>query len=181
MKYSKKILFLAFALSAALITPACKAKKALVQPPAAPAPEPVKTTPPPVSAPTPAATPAPQRAAAMAPTPKPDYNFSNIQFEFNSAVLKTSAYPILDKAVMEMKKDATVKFNLNGYASAEGTAEHNMTLSAERANAVKTYLMNAGINSYNLTANGYGQTNPISQNTDEAGRAINRRVEIKKM
>jgi len=117
----------------------------------------------------------------MTPTPKPNYSFSNIQFEFNSAVLKTSAYQILDKAVMEMKKDPTVKFNLNGYASAEGTADHNMSLSVERANAVKTYLINAGISGDNLTANGFGQSNPISQNTDEAGRAINRRVEMKKM
>ncbi len=172
---------MALAATVALGIPACKAKKPLVQPPA-PAAEPVKTAPP-ADAPKPAAVeaPAPAKPAAMAPAPKPNYNFSNIQFEFNSAVLKTSAYLILDKAVLEMKKDPTVKFNLSGYASAEGTAEHNMALSVERANAVKTYLINAGISAENLTTKGFGDANPVSENTDEPGRALNRRVEIKKM
>lgn len=161
------------------VAPACKSKKPLVQKPAATE-EPAKPATPPAEEKKPEPvkdTPAPEPA----PAPKPDYNFSNIQFEFNSAVLKTSAYTILDKASRELKKDASVKISLSGYASAEGTAEHNMALSAERANAVKTYLINSGVNGNMLNAQGYGEANPVSKNTDEAGRALNRRVEIKKI
>jgi len=152
----------------------CKSKK-LVQKPVpveneqtyAPKPQPA-----PAPAPAPKETPPP-------PAPKPNYNFSNIQFEFNSAVLKTASYQSLDQAAAEMKKDKTVKFILNGNASAEGTPEHNMELSIERANSVKLYLVNSGINGDNLTVKGLGETNPIADNTTEEGRVQNRRVEIK--
>jgi OOP family OmpA-OmpF porin len=159
---------------AVAILPACKSKK-LVQKPAPVA----ETTPAPAPEPTPAPAPTPEPAPAPV-VEKPDYNFKNIQFEFNSGILKTEAYPILDKAAAEMKKDPSVKFALNGNSSAEGTDEHNMTLSVERANAVKTYLVNSGVNIDALTAKGFGETKPIADNKTEEGRALNRRVEIKK-
>jgi len=120
---------------------------------------------------------APPTAAVPAETP--DYNFSNIQFEFNSGILKTDSYPVLDKAAAQMKINPSAKFILNGFASAEGTAEHNMELSIDRANAVKVYLVNSGVIADNLTANGYGESNPVADNTTDAGRILNRRVEIK--
>ena len=160
-------------ISCALIAlSSCKAKK-LAQKPAPPAPvtqpaAPVQQTKP-VTAPTPPPPP---------PAPKPDYNFSNIQFEFNSSVLKTASYPVLDKAALNMKLDPSVKFNVNGYASIEGTAEHNMILSEDRANSVKVYLINSGVSSTQLTATGYGTSNPVGDNSTEDGRVLNRRVEI---
>ncbi|GAB3917430.1 hypothetical protein GCM10028826_35290 [Mucilaginibacter boryungensis] len=174
----KNITIISAVLLAVTVAPACKSKKPLVQKPA-PAEEPVKPQVVPDSKKT---EPVQQQAAEMAPppAPKPDYNFKNIQFEFNSAVLKTSAYPILDKAAAELKKDPSVKFMLNGYASNEGTDEHNLALSQERANSVKTYLVNSGVSGDILIAKGYGEANPISKNIDEASRALNRRVEIKK-
>jgi OOP family OmpA-OmpF porin len=175
----KNISILSLLLLAVLLAPACKSKKPLVQKPA-PVEEPAK----PVAQPVEEKKPEPvQQQAAPAPTPAPapDYNFSNIQFEFNSAVLKTNAYAILDKASRELKKDPSAKFALNGYASAEGTDEHNLALSQERANSVKTYLVNSGVSGDILTTKGYGEQNPISKNTDEASRALNRRVEIKKL
>ena len=133
------------------------------------------TTPPPAAPPK-------QTPPPPAPVPeKPDYNFNNIQFEFNSGILKTDAYPTLDKAAAEMKKDPSVRFVLNGNSSAEGTDEHNMALSVERANAVKTYLVNTGVNGANLDIKGYGESKPITSNETEEGRALNRRVEIKKL
>lgn len=179
MKFKSSIYLLAIALTAVLVMPACKAKKPLVQPPApAAAPEPAPVQPAPVEQKK--VEPEANAGAPLSPIVKPDYNFKNIQFEFNSAVLKTSAYLILDKAVIEMKKDPSVKFALYGYASAEGTPEHNLSLSAERANAVKTYLANGGINADNLSSTGLGEANPVAPNSDEASRALNRRVEIKK-
>lgn len=173
MKLLRSSLFVAAILGGFILFPACKAKKAVVAAPVAPAPAPAPA--PVVEAPktTPVEPPAP------APAP-PDYNFSNIQFEFNSGILRTDAYPILDKAVAEMKKDLSVKFVLNGNASAEGTDAHNLELSKERATAVKLYLTNSGINGDNLTVKGWGESKPIADNSTEAGRVLNRRVEIKK-
>ena len=119
-----------------------------------------------------------QEEEKPAPVQKPDYNFSNVQFEFNSDVLKTSSFQILDKAAREIKKDPSVKFSLNGHSSAEGTVEHNMSLSVDRANAVKSYLVNAGIDGSQFTVTGFGATKPLTSNNTEAGRALNRRVEL---
>ncbi len=110
---------------------------------------------------------------------KPDYNFKNIQFEFNSAILKTDAYEVLDHIASEMKMDKSVQFNLNGNSSQEGTPEYNMNLSVERANAVKTYLVNSGVDGSRMTVKGYGETRPIASNDTEEGKALNRRVEVK--
>jgi len=110
---------------------------------------------------------------------KPNYNFKNILFEFDSGVLKTESYSVLDQIVREMKKDVAAKFLINGHASIEGSPEHNMALSVDRANSVKLYLVNAGISSDNLTAEGYGATKPVASNDTEDGRSLNRRVEIK--
>jgi len=174
MKISKTPLFVLIIAAAAIAFPACKAKK-LAEKPA-----PVETEK--MYAPTPKPTPPPPPAPAQTPPPppaKPNYNFSNIQFEFNSAVLKTGSYQALDQAVVEMKKDLSAKFVLNGNASAEGTDQRNMELSIERANSVKTYLVNSGISPDNLTVKGWGETKPIADNSTEDGRVLNRRVEIK--
>jgi outer membrane protein OmpA-like peptidoglycan-associated protein len=121
-----------------------------------------------------------EEKAQTAPAPeKPDFNFTNVQFEFNSGVLKTASFQILDNVAKEMKKDLSAKFVLNGHSSAEGTVEHNMSLSVDRANSVKSYLVNAGINGSNLTIKGFGATQPIKPNTTEEGKELNRRVEIK--
>jgi OOP family OmpA-OmpF porin len=173
MKLLKSILTPVIILSVFISLEACHAKKKVVQAP----PPPVDTTkpaPPPPPAPTPPPPPAP------APAPAPDYNFSNIQFEFDSSILRTDAYPALDKAAAQMKIDPAATFVLNGYASIEGTAAHNMVLSQDRANSVKAYLVNSGVPTANLTAKGNGTANPVGDNNTEAGRILNRRVEMKK-
>ena len=104
--------------------------------------------------------------------------YSNIQFEFDSSVLKTSSYPILDATSADLRSSKK-KVLVNGYASAEGTAAHNLKLSKDRANSVKTYLVNSGVDAKRLTAKGYGETNPVADNSTEDGRVLNRRVEFK--
>jgi OOP family OmpA-OmpF porin len=179
MKVIKSHFLLFVILFAVAVLPACKAKKAIiVRPPVTYPPDPKpaqKETPPPAQAPVQQET--PSKATLVS---KPDYNFKNIQFEFNSGILKTNSYPVLDKAAAEMKKDPTAKFVLNGNSSAEGSNDHNMALSIERSNAVKLYLVNTGISGNNLTVKGYGESKPIADNGTEEGRILNRRVEIKK-
>ena len=173
MKYIRSNFPLLLIVAALITLQACKAKK-LVQ---KPAPVVTETDKPAPVAPTPQPAPAPP---APAPAPQPNYNFTNIQFEFNSGVLKTSSYPALDNAAAQMKIDPSAKFMLKGYASAEGTDAHNMELSVDRANAVKAYLINSGVNTDNLTAQGYGESNPVADNTTDDGRILNRRVEMSK-
>ncbi len=148
----------------------CKAKKAVTEPVAVV--EEVKPTPPPPPPPV-----KEEEPVVVVPT----FNYSNIQFEFNSAVLRTSSYAVLDQMAMELKANPTVKLNLDGHASAEGTPQHNMVLSVDRANSVKSYLVNAGVDANNLVTKGYGESKPIASNDDEEGRSQNRRVEIKKV
>lgn len=109
---------------------------------------------------------------------KPNYDFSDVQFEYDSHVLKTESYRVLDRISREMLKDETAKFIIEGHASIEGTAEYNMSLSVDRANAVKVYLVNSGVRAQNLDAKGFGATRPIASNDTETGRARNRRVTI---
>ncbi len=109
---------------------------------------------------------------------KPNYNFNNVLFEFDSSVLKTESYIVLDSIVREMQKDPSANFIINGHSSLEGTAEYNQSLSEDRANAVKLYIVNAGVRSENLRTNGFGATKPVESNDTENGREKNRRVEI---
>ena len=77
-----------------------------------------------------------------------------------------------------MKKAPNTKFILNGHSSAEGSKSHNLSLSVDRANAVKSYFVNAGLAVNNFKIVGDGDKNPISSNATEAGRMLNRRTEI---
>jgi OOP family OmpA-OmpF porin len=172
MNITKNLLFTTLIALGTLTMYSCKTKKLVAKP----APAPVEKPKPPVEEKKPAPEPEPEKPE---PIEKPNFNLDNIQFEFNSFVLKTSSFPILDKAVMEMKKSPDTKFVLNGYSSAEGTPDHNMSLSIDRANAVKSYFVNAGLKGENFTIVGHGDKDPISANTTEEGRILNRRTEIK--
>lgn len=105
--------------------------------------------------------------------------YSNIQFEFDSSVLKTSSYPVLDATSADMRSNSST-VTLAGYASSEGTAAHNMRLSKDRANSVKTYLVNSGVDAKRLKVKAFGETHPIADNSTEEGRIANRRVEFHK-
>jgi outer membrane protein OmpA-like peptidoglycan-associated protein len=152
---------------------ACKTKKAIAKPT-----PPVEQKTEPVEEKQPEPAPKPEKPEPAAPVEKPDYDFRNVQFEFDSGVLKTASFEVLDQVAKEMKKNPAVKFVLNGHSSIEGSAEHNMSLSVDRANSVKSYLVNAGISGANLTIKGFGATQPKTSNSTEEGRAINRRVEF---
>lgn len=101
-----------------------------------------------------------------------------IQFEFNSSVLKTSSYPVLDQLSNDLRSKVILKVELGGHASEEGTTDYNLQLSKDRANAVKTYLVNSGVAASKIVTKGFGETRPVASNTTEEGRQLNRRVEI---
>ncbi len=102
--------------------------------------------------------------------------FETIGFEFNSSVLKTESYPTLDKLSSVLRENGG-KVTVNGHASSEGTAAYNLKLSKDRANSVKTYLVNSGVSASSVATKGFGETKPIASNDTEEGRIQNRRVE----
>lgn len=104
--------------------------------------------------------------------------YSNIQFDFDSSVLRTSSYSVLDAVSADLRGTTGKTVTLNGYASSEGTAAHNIRLSKDRANSVKTYLVNSGVEAKRVKVKGLGETNPIADNSTEEGRVQNRRVEF---
>ncbi|NTE00607.1 OmpA family protein [Agrobacterium tumefaciens] len=173
MNISKNILLTTLIALSTLSIYSCKTKKLAAKP----EPAPIAKPKPPIEEKTPA--PAPEKEPEAEPSDKPNFNLDNIQFEFNSFVLKTSSFSILDKAVAEMKKAPNTQFILNGHSSAEGSPEHNMSLSVDRANAVKSYFVNAGLNADRFTIVGHGEKEPISTNNNEEGRTLNRRTEIR--
>jgi OOP family OmpA-OmpF porin len=120
--------------------------------------------------------PLPKPAPVDSVAPSNVTGFEKIGFDFNSSVLKTESYPTLDKLSSVLRENGG-KVTVNGYASSEGTAAYNLKLSKDRANSVKTYLVNSGVNASQVATKGNGEANPIASNDTEEGRIQNRRVE----
>jgi outer membrane protein OmpA-like peptidoglycan-associated protein len=104
---------------------------------------------------------------------------SKIFFEFNSDKLKVASLSQLDELVIILKKYETADLLIEGHADSKGADDYNLNLSQKRTDAVKTYLMGKGIMESRLTATGFGESRPIADNNTDAGRARNRRVELK--
>jgi len=103
---------------------------------------------------------------------------NTIQFDFDSAEIRPESYSTLDQLAEELRA-GSVRVSLEGHASSEGTEAYNQRLSERRANSVKKYLVNAGVDSSIISTVGYGESRPVASNDTEEGRSQNRRVEIK--
>ena len=102
-----------------------------------------------------------------------------LEFELNKAEILPSSSVRLDDLAALLKKHPNFKLKIDGYTDNSGTKTFNMDLSKQRANAVKEALVQRGIPASALKVNYHGQNNPIGNNATEAGRAKNRRVEMK--
>ncbi len=83
---------------------------------------------------------------------------------------------MLDEVARGLKEHPRLKVEIQGHTDSTGTPAYNLGLSDRRANAVRDYLISQGVPGGQLTARGYGQTQPIASNATAAGRASNRRV-----
>src|SRR5580704_392335 len=105
-------------------------------------------------------------------------NMSDVLFDFNKYTLKPEAREKLAKVSGILLAYPNLKVQVEGYTDNVGTEQYNQTLSQQRGNAVLDYLVSQGVGAGNITATGYGMSNPIADNATAAGRAQNRRVQL---
>lgn len=101
-----------------------------------------------------------------------------IQFETGSAVIKSESYEALDEILKSSVVAEGLKVGVYGHTDNTGNASANQKLSEERANSVKNYLISKGLLEKRIEAKGFGQDQPIADNSSAAGKAKNRRVQI---
>lgn len=104
----------------------------------------------------------------------------HIKFAPGKSVLDADAIVSVTKIYDFLTADKGIKIEIDGHTDNSGDAKINKELSKSRAEAILSALVAKGINKKRLIAKGYGQEKPIADNTSEAGKAMNRRVEIRK-
>ncbi len=104
----------------------------------------------------------------------------NIYFNFDKATFQDDSYNELNKLESMMSSNTGLQIEISGHTDNVGAADYNKSLSQRRANAVKNFLVEKGIDERRITAIGYGEERPLASNDDEMeGRELNRRVEFK--
>ncbi|MDJ1502201.1 OmpA family protein [Xanthocytophaga agilis] len=104
----------------------------------------------------------------------------NIYFDFNKTSFKIDSYKELNKLARLLKENPSYRVEIAGHTDNVGSNDYNQQLSHRRAVAVVNYLISRRVDASRLTAQGYGETQPMASNDDEKeGREFNRRTEFK--
>lgn len=103
---------------------------------------------------------------------------SDVLFDVNRAVLKPGGLRKVEMLVAVLQEFPQRNVLVEGFTDSTGADSHNLVLSGQRADAVRTVLLRQGIDSARVTARGYGEASPVSDNATATGRQMNRRVEI---
>jgi OmpA-OmpF porin, OOP family len=113
---------------------------------------------------------------AVGCTRKGSITLQGVNFDTNAATLTGDSRPVLDDVAADLKKYPRLKVEVQGHTDSVGADAYNLDLSQRRAAEVRNYLLSQGVSSEQLTAKGYGETQPTAENTTPAGRKQNRRV-----
>jgi outer membrane protein OmpA-like peptidoglycan-associated protein len=105
-------------------------------------------------------------------------NMADVLFETGKYALSSDAQLKLAKLSGIIQAHPGLNLAIEGYTDTTGTAQFNMTLSQQRADTVRAFLITQGLSPDTITAKGLGESNPIADNSTPAGRKLNRRVEI---
>jgi peptidoglycan-associated lipoprotein len=105
--------------------------------------------------------------------------FKNIPFNYDQFSLTPQACAILDNVAEWMKSNTAKMVLIEGHCDERGTNEYNLALGDRRANSVKTYLMQLGVDAARIYTISYGEERPLAVGSTEAAWAKNRRGEFK--
>ena len=103
----------------------------------------------------------------------------DVLFDFDKSTIKPEAAQILDRLVAFLNENKDKKASLAGFTDSIGTEAYNLKLSDRRWMSVRDYVVKKGVASSRVSGQGFGESKPIADNKTAAGRAKNRRVEIK--
>ncbi|MBF0142773.1 MAG: OmpA family protein [Magnetococcales bacterium] len=123
----------------------------------------------------------PGTPAGVKPDVRGCWVLQNLHFDTDSAVIKEEGRRVLDEAIVVLKRNAGMRFEVDGHTDRQGSAKHNKQLSMKRADAVRDYLIKGGVEAGRLSVKGFGYDVPASDNKSAEGRRLNRRVELKPM
>jgi outer membrane protein OmpA-like peptidoglycan-associated protein len=104
---------------------------------------------------------------------------SGITFAVDSSTVQPGFQSTLDKVATTLTQYEKTYVDVMGHTDSTGSDAYNQALSERRASSVASYLTSRGVQSARLATKGYGESQPKASNLDEAGRAANRRVEIR--
>jgi outer membrane protein OmpA-like peptidoglycan-associated protein len=104
--------------------------------------------------------------------------FDHLNFETGSTQLTADSTQTVNNLAQVLKAYPNAQVQLSGHTDNTGAADTNQTLSLDRANAVKTMLVNQGVSADRISTQGFGQDRPVASNDTEEGRARNRRTEL---
>ncbi len=105
--------------------------------------------------------------------------FEDVHFLFDRYDLTAEARTILDQVVATLRDNPDLKIELEGHCCSIGTEEYNLSLGARRSDAVKDYLVRAGVRESRLTTISYGESRPAHDNSREVTRRLNRRAHLR--
>ena len=103
---------------------------------------------------------------------------SGILFDIDSYELGSGVRANMNDLSGVLKKYEDTNILIEGHTDNTGTDEYNKTLSKQRADAVEGYLVSQGVNGSRITSHGYGEVQPVADNSTETGRSMNRRVDV---
>jgi outer membrane protein OmpA-like peptidoglycan-associated protein len=126
----------------------------------------------------------PVRAEAPPPPPpappvKKRIVLRGVHFDFDKATIRPDARPVLDEAIGILRQEGVVAVVAEGHTDSVGSPAYNQTLSERRAESVRLYLVNGGIEAGRVRTEGFGESQPVASNETAEGRAQNRRVELR--
>lgn len=101
-----------------------------------------------------------------------------INFDFDKSDIKAEFVPVLNQGVDILRKNQNITIVIEGHTDSVGTDEYNQKLSERRANAVKNFFVQKGVDARRVSTIGYGESRPKFDNATDEGRYMNRRVEI---
>jgi outer membrane protein OmpA-like peptidoglycan-associated protein len=103
---------------------------------------------------------------------------SGLLFDFDSSAIRPDAAADLRTLAASLEKYGNTELMIVGHTDASGSTDYNQALSTRRANAASSYLGMQGVSAARMQTSGMGEWEPVASNETEAGRQLNRRIEV---